>query len=155
MREINPNEQPDLVPTLNSDVVYLLRSDFKIHLDGITYEVGAGFEYDSMSLPKFIRQTCNLNIDGVHRAAFMLHDYHYKTKQLPREFVDRTLYEMLISLGITRTKSRAIHELARDYGWIFWDKLYDTYGQLHPHTCAKDDLMQFKKYWVETLKHKI
>ena len=155
MREINPEDQPDLVPVINSEVVYLLRSDYKIELDNIVYEVSSGFEYDMMSLPSFIKNTCNLNIDGIHRAAFLLHDFHYKTKKLPRSFVDRLLFDMLLASGITRSKAKAIFELAKDYGWIFWNTHYNAYGQLHPHTCEKEDLTQFKRYWVVTLKNAI
>lgn len=78
------NDQPLIVPYRESGKLYMLVQDYKIDLTPYGYNliltIPQGFVYDGASVPRFLWSIVGLGIDGLHRAAALVHDYLYENQ---------------------------------------------------------------------------
>lgn len=130
-------DQPCIIPIKESGDLYRLQHDYKINLHNygyyITITIPAGFTYDGASVPRWLWSLTGLGIDGLHRAACLVHDYLYVQRgkiisfdgaekiSLNREQVDMIFKQMLIDASIAEHRIAIAYKGVRWFGQSYWD----------------------------------
>lgn len=134
--------QPLIIPISESGNLYRLAQDYEIDLKHFGHDVrifiNKGFDYDGMSVNRWLWSLSGLSKDGMHRPATLIHDFLYvqkgylterpgsylvdKTYVMDRESADKIFRDMLIELAIANHRVRLAYAAVRLFGWIYWNK---------------------------------
>lgn len=97
---------------------YKLR--FEVEGGEKTVTVYKGFEADG-STGSSVTGLIGIPADGHNRPAWLVHDYLYVTQKFSRKFTDDLFLEMLLKLGMGRTRSYAAYYAVRALGGLYWN----------------------------------
>jgi hypothetical protein len=131
-------EQPHIIPIKESGDVYRLEHDYIIDLRPYTTKhvelvIEKGFVYDGASVPRWLWSLSGLGIDGLHRAAALVHDFIYIYKgdfkdddtgsdiTLSRKEADLIFKKMLTDVGIASHRVWLAYHGVRWFGQSVWD----------------------------------
>jgi len=81
--------------------------------------VPAGFVTDLASIPRLLYAIFPVN--GLHRAAAILHDYLYERKIYKRSICDKLFLEAMKSSGVSYATRTAMYIGVRIGGWLPWN----------------------------------
>jgi hypothetical protein len=70
--------------------------------------IGAGFETDLASIPKWVPRWI-VDVNGKHREAAILHDYLCRKKDFDRAMADRIFLEAMVVLGVKRWRRNVMY----------------------------------------------
>ncbi len=101
-----------LIETVN-DVSAIIRREWEVTIDGVTYIIPVGFKTDFMSSP-----TRSL-LGNVQRWA-VLHDYLYKMNGLPRRHADFLMRRAMRLCGVNPVLCWTVWLAVRCFGWHAW-----------------------------------
>lgn len=89
-------------------------------LVNMVIEVPKGFKTDLASIPRLFQWLISVN--GLHRAAAILHDYLYQEKPdwCTRALADQIFLEAMKVAGETWWRRRAMYTAVRLGGWLYW-----------------------------------
>lgn len=86
--------------------------------------VPAGFETDLASIPQLFHSVVPVN--GMHRAAAIVHDWLYVTQPCPRADADRIFLEAMANLGVRWSQRWVMYAAVRVGGWLPWSRRRDA-----------------------------
>lgn len=87
---------------------------------GEVITVPAGFVTDLASIPRAFHWLIPVN--GKHRAAAIIHDYLYVTKDRSRAEADSIFLEAMKSSGVRWSQRQTMYLAVRAGGWAAWSK---------------------------------
>lgn len=82
--------------------------------------IPAGFETDFASVPRFFWRV--VPPWGRYSPAAVVHDYLYRTGQVPRDLADRIFLNLMKRLGVPAWKRRVMYWAVRVFGGRSWRK---------------------------------
>lgn len=130
-------KQPLTVPIKESGDIYRLEADYVIDLrpystKHIDLVVPKGFIYDGASVPRWLWSVSGLGIDGLHRAAALVHDFIYEHQgyfedndtgadiEISRKEADLIFKKILKEVGISSHKIFMAYYGVRLFGQKAW-----------------------------------
>ena len=87
-------------------------------LDGVVYNIPAGFITDLASIPAIFRPL--FDSTGASRKAAVLHDWLYCSKQGTRKQADDLFLEAMARCGVGFMRRWAMYAGVRAGGWVYW-----------------------------------
>lgn len=109
-------QQPDIRPVKESGDLYEVFQDY-------TYQditVPNGFRYDGATVPRVVWTLIGFLPDGIHRAAALVHDYLYETKEFNRVYADKLFLTMLKESGVKSWHANLAYVTVRIFGNLYW-----------------------------------
>ena len=80
--------------------------------------VPPGFVTDLASIPQIFHSVVPVN--GMHRAAAIVHDWLYVTQPCTRAEADRVFLDAMADLGVRLTQRWVMYAAVRAGGWVGW-----------------------------------
>ncbi len=118
-----PLGNPAPIIQMASAETAMLMLAYTTTVDGVQFEVEAGFVYDGATIPRATWTALGLTpFSGVLARGALLHDWLYRTHRVTRERADELLYLAILADGCEPHKARAVYEAVRDWGWQAWDE---------------------------------
>lgn len=131
-------KQPNIIPVKESGEVYELAEDYEITVTrfigkDIDILIQAGFRYDGASVPRWLQSIVGMGIDGLHRAAALVHDFIYEHKgefeddvtgapiHISRKDADKIFKNMLKEVGIASHRVFLVYWGVRLFGGSVWE----------------------------------
>lgn len=95
--------------------------------DGRDIIVPAGFETDLASIPQAFHSIVPVN--GMHRAAAIVHDWLYVTQPCTRPEADRVFLDAMADLGVRWSQRWVMYAAVRAGGWVGWARRRAALGR--------------------------
>lgn len=96
-----------------------IHDDLVFNYCGLVYVVPSGFTCDGCSVPEIFQAKIK-KINPRYLFAYVVHDYFYSTRQIPRALADEILLWMLRGLDAPRIRRFNVYLRVRMFGWMHW-----------------------------------
>lgn len=100
----------------------LLDPVFYLDDAGLDWIAKAGMVFDGASIPRAFWWLIGSPFTGKYRRAAVIHDQYYKYGRggfgtiRPRKDVDKVFYELMIKLGVSKWRAKAMYRAVRLFG---------------------------------------
>ena len=88
--------------------------------NGMTIQVGVGFDFDGASVPQALWSFGFSPMTGGYQRSACLHDALYASEYFPREICDGLFLEAMESEGVGYMKRYSMYYAVRSFGWTVW-----------------------------------